>query len=457
MSFIARTRAAVPRLLSSQRPVLRQHGLSLPRSGLPSPMIVCRLFSSSKEKQDNGDKSDNNSGGGGGGDGGEPVSFFSAFARSVKRQIEENRDLQQNVKLLSDETNKVADSEAVKRAKEAMAKGSKVVGAVAAGTAQAIHTVAEMPAVKKTTETISYVGEKVADTAQKVADPILETEAAKTIAKGVKSIQKDLASDSAVRYAEYKPKHIREAEKAQRLAEAAKDPFSKDSIRMLTADPNAGQSVVLHKTSKWAASWNDFKENSLLSKSVSAIGRRIEESDDPLIDRLRSWFSPWEDTEEARVITAIRMVDGVFRMDTFLREATEWMVPDILEAYLHSDAQALKAWCTERAWAKFSMAIENQHSQGLISDCKLLDVRKIQIHKAIMLDDELPLLSLTCQTNEILNFRNKKGELVVGVEDHIDQAYYSIIFTKAQCIDPQAENNPATDGWVLFDLHRQAF
>lgn len=68
-----------------------------------------------------------------------------------------------------------------------------------------------------------------------------------------------------------------------------------------------------------------------------------------------------------------------------------------------------------------------------------------------MLDNDLPILLIEFNTQEVLIFRNKKGEIVVGDEDHIEHARYRMVFTKEQCVDPSIMINPRTNGWKAIE------
>lgn len=55
-----------------------------------------------------------------------------------------------------------------------------------------------------------------------------------------------------------------------------------------------------------------------------------------------------EETEDAQVVRAIQAVDPSFKIDKFMREAAEFYVPDVMEAYLRGDQPALQEWCSEQ-------------------------------------------------------------------------------------------------------------
>jgi import inner membrane translocase subunit TIM44 len=80
----------------------------------------------------------------------------------------------------------------------------------------------------------------------------------------------------------------------------------------------------------------------------------------------------------------------------------------------------------------------------------------VDIRQLTLLEDELPIILIGFSTHEILVYKNKKGEVILGDEDNIQTANYVIAFTKAQLLDQEAELNPKTNGWLIIDWHRSA-
>lgn len=57
-----------------------------------------------------------------------------------------------------------------------------------------------------------------------------------------------------------------------------------------------------------------------------------------------SWF---DENETARVLRSMKMLDPSFSMEAFERELREYIVPEVVDAYLSADNEGLKAWCSE--------------------------------------------------------------------------------------------------------------
>jgi len=57
-----------------------------------------------------------------------------------------------------------------------------------------------------------------------------------------------------------------------------------------------------------------------------------------------SWF---DENETAQVQRLMKMLDPAFNHESFERELREYIVPEVVDAYLSTDQEALKAWCGE--------------------------------------------------------------------------------------------------------------
>lgn len=78
-------------------------------------------------------------------------------------------------------------------------------------------------------------------------------------------------------------------------------------------------------------------------------------------------------------------------------DARTYIVPELMEAYLKGDVDTLKLWCSEAVSKKeiiittlfnkkksqtynvLTAVIQAQMQQGLISDCKIQDLRDIEV------------------------------------------------------------------------------
>jgi hypothetical protein len=57
-----------------------------------------------------------------------------------------------------------------------------------------------------------------------------------------------------------------------------------------------------------------------------------------------AWF---DETEHAQVVRMMRLMDPTWEQETFERELREYIVPEVVDAYLSADKESLKRWCGE--------------------------------------------------------------------------------------------------------------
>ena len=111
----------------------------------------------------------------------------------------------------------------------------------------------------------------------------------------------------------------------------------------------AGSSVVLHKDSARQEAWNKLKETNPIFRSFTSLRQSFDESENLIISSIRSvtqtvgsWF---DENETAQVTRLMRILDPSFDRESFERELREYIVPEVVDAYLTADREALRAWC----------------------------------------------------------------------------------------------------------------
>ena len=113
----------------------------------------------------------------------------------------------------------------------------------------------------------------------------------------------------------------------------------------------AGSSLVLHKDSPRQEAWNKLKETNPVLRSLSELRQAYDQSENPVVSSMRSvtqtvgsWF---DENETAQVMRMMKVLDPAFNRESFERELREYIVPEVVDAYLSADQEALKAWCGE--------------------------------------------------------------------------------------------------------------
>jgi len=114
---------------------------------------------------------------------------------------------------------------------------------------------------------------------------------------------------------------------------------------------SAGEAVVLHKDAPKAERWETLKQTNPILRSFGELQHKFQESENPFVASLRSvtstigsWF---DENETAQVTRQMRYMDPSFDMESFSRDLREYIVPELVDAYLSADREALQMWCSE--------------------------------------------------------------------------------------------------------------
>lgn len=88
-----------------------------------------------------------------------------------------------------------------------------------------------------------------------------------------------------------------------------------------------------------------------IARAFARMSTAYTESENPVIASLRGFTSSlgrmFDETETARVVRWVKEMDPGFQMEQFLRELREYIVPELVDAYVSADMAALKLWTSE--------------------------------------------------------------------------------------------------------------
>ncbi|KAF9908755.1 protein translocase subunit [Linnemannia zychae] len=413
----------------------------------------------------------------------ESQSAFGKFVETLKEQIKKNKELQDSVKKLQDESGKAGDSDALKKAKEAFEKAKesaagagvateklkqtaeqlrKATGKIGETVSETFKGAAENEFIKGSKEKISETGKVFSETGKQFAEsvdsstkPIRDNEYFKNVKESVETVIQDTES----RYGGYISKAERRrargldvnySPKEAQKAAAAAVPETKEDV-------NAGESMVLHKDSAWKETWSKFKDTNPVMQSVFNMKKNYEDSDNVFVawarvvtDKISDvWVSMLDETENAKTIRALQMIDPRFKMDNFMKEAREFIIPEVMDAVLNADSETLHEWCSEATYNVLTAGFQAQIAQGLVSDCKILELRNVELVSAKVLENDVPVLIVSFNTQEVTVFRNRlTREVVFGKEDAIEECTYACVIT----LTPETMQNPLTRGVRIMDM-----
>ena len=378
---------------------------------------------------------------------------WQVFTETLQQEFKASKEWNESTKQLGGTINDFTQNPNVQRAKSVYSKAAEAAttttGKALFGTASAIGKGAawtwDTPVAKVVRKGASAVGSGV----DKATKPIRETKAFKDV--------KDVIDDGASsRYGGWTEKEERRRKREERDLKMG---FNPNKVpENLEEDPNAGTNVTVHKDAAWKEAWKDFRDNSSVGKRFSAFGSVYRESENPLIstarsvsDRIAGFFA---ENETAMVIKKFREMDPNFQLDPFLNEMRNYILPEVLEAYVTGDVETLKLWLSAAQFQVYHALMQQYTTAGLKSDGKILDIRGVDILSARILDPgEIPVFVLMCRTQEVHVYRNaKSGELAAGMEDKVQQVTYAIGVTRI----PEEVSNPETRGWKFIEMQKSA-
>ncbi|KAG5948410.1 hypothetical protein E4U53_006290 [Claviceps sorghi] len=372
---------------------------------------------------------------------------WQVFLETMNTEFQASKEWNESTKQIGAAAHQFSESESVRRAREAYEKST---GAISSTTSKAVKSTAgaigkgaawtwETPVMKGVRKAANVTGDAV----DKATKPIRETEAFRNV--------KDVIDDgSSSRYGGWIEKEER------RKRRALMEQQNPTHNQPMEEDPNAGTNVTLHKDAAWKEAWRDFRDSNKFVQGLFTMKGRYEESENPLIstarsitDRIGGFFA---ENETAMVIKKFRTMDAAFQVEPFLQELREYILPEVLDAYVKGETETLKLWLSAAQYSVYEALTKQYLQAGMKSDGRILDIRNVDILRARMLDPgEVPVFIITCRTQEIHVFRNAKtNELAAGMEDKVQLVTYAIGITRV----PEDVNNPETRGWRLIEMQK---
>ncbi|KZP30586.1 TIM44 subunit of mitochondria import inner membrane translocase [Athelia psychrophila] len=398
-----------------------------------------------------------------------PKSPFQTFVDVLRDELQKNRELQDNVKQLQGDVDKLQDSEALKKARAMYERarlttmikenprlqkaaedlrdtGLKVGDAVS----EALKTMEESELMRA----ISRASAAVSSTISTSTEPIRQTVAYKTLSETIVDAFDDSGS---AKHAGFEEKEERRRRRNARLAKAGRGGGMSPGGQRQAANPEAGEALVLHKDSPRQEAWNRMKETNPLLQQFATWREAYDESENPVVSSVRSvtstigsWF---DENETAQVMRLMKAMDSTFNREAFERELREYIVPEVVDAYLSADREALKEWCSEATYNLLWATMEQYLRQGLISDSKVLDIRQVDVSDGKVMDNNVPVFVITFATQEMLLFRNAKTrDIVVGAEDKVEQCQYVAVISRVE----EDLDNELTGGWKVMEMARRS-
>lgn len=191
-------------------------------------------------------------------------------------------------------------------------------------------------------------------------------------------------------------------------------------------------------------------------QSLFSIKSAYNESENPLVSTARSISDTiagfFAENEAAKAIKKFREIDASFQIEPFLRELRDYILPEVLDAYVKRDSETLKLWLSSAQFSVYDADSKRFTAASLKADGRILDIRHVDIMSARIIEPgEVPIFIITCRTQELHTYRDlKTNETATKFGDKVQLMTYVIGMTRV----PEDVNNSETRGWRIIELQK---
>lgn len=382
-------------------------------------------------------------------------SFFKNLLENLKSEYDKNKEMKESLSKFREEAKKLEESDALK---EARRKFENIEGASkpTAGAfkeqisgfsekiKEQVDDLSKHESFKKASEFTGNIGDKTKGAAEsigKAAENIGQTRAVKTAISAATNIKEELEVET-LGGRVYRPPPVLRMRKAQ---------GDSDGEAIQADEETTG--MELHKDSRFAQSWQNFKDNNPVMNKFTDYRVKFEESDSPLArgtrivtEKLSDMFgSVFTRTELSETLTEICKMDPNFEKEQFLKDCEQDIIPNILEAIVRGDLEILEDWCYEAPFNILATPLRQAKQMGYLMHSQVLDIDSINLFTGKMMEQG-PVLVLTFNSQQVICVKDREGKVIEGSEDKVMR----ITYVWALCRD-QTELDPRA-AWRLLDL-----
>jgi len=382
-------------------------------------------------------------------------SFVKNLLENIRSEFDKNKEMKESLKKFREEAKKLEDSEALKDARrkfESIEGDSKQtagalkdqISGLTGKFKESVEDISKNETFKKASElggNISAKTKEASESLGRAAENISKTSAYQTASSAASNIKDELEGQTLGGMV-YKPPRVLRKRKE----------YEDGSGEVIQADEDT-TGVELHKDSKFAQSWQNFKDNNPVMNKFTDYRVKFEESDSAaaravrlVTDKFGDIFgSAFSRTELSETLTEICKMDPNFEKEQFLKDCEQDFIPNILEAIVRGDLEILQDWCFEAPFNVLATPLKQAQQLGLVIHSRVLDIDSLDLYTGKMMEQG-PVLVITFNSQQVMCVKDKQGKVQEGSEDKV----LRITYVWALCRD-QTELDPRA-AWRLLDL-----
>jgi hypothetical protein len=340
----------------------------------------------------------------------EKVGLAELFAEELKKQLRENKQIQEDVKSIKDSTTVNVTKSIVDSAAQLAEKAS--------------------PHIKSAGEVLAKGGEVLVDSASKVinSEPVTKMTEAVTKLTGrvaqqqvIKYVIDDLTEEfreQRTLYYNFRSEYGRKQDLKNGIQY---NPYTQafEKIEDVAAKANTAEMgiVIAHKKQK---------EKGIVRKGIDNVINTLDGSNNILVKTTKSIFEVagtisdtfvekiLKPSEESQVLTIFKENDPTFSLQRFMKNIEFIIIPEVLGAYFNDDVETLHRYVSDNCYrASFLPRIKARQHEKSHFDTKILDTRDLSLLAARFHGDE-PMLTFGCHVQYIYHIKDEKGNTIEG-------------------------------------------
>jgi len=382
-------------------------------------------------------------------------SFVKNLIENIRSEFDKNKEMKESLKKFREEAKKLEDSEALKDARrkfESIEGDSKQtagalkeqISGLTGKLKESVEDISKNETFKKASELGGNISAKTKEASESIgraAENISKTSAYQTASSAATNIKDELEGQTLGGMVYKPPRVLRKRKECE-----------DGSPEVIQADEDT-TGVELHKDSRFAASWQNFKDNNPVMNKFTDYRVKFEESDNAaaramrlVTDKVGDIFgSAFTRTELSETLTEICKMDPNFEKEQFLKDCEQDFIPNILEAIVRGDLETLQDWCFEAPYNVLAAPLNQAHQLGWVIHSRVLDIDSLDLYTGKMMEQG-PVLVITFNSQQVMCVKDKQGKVMEGSEDKV----LRISYVWALCRD-QTELDPRA-AWRLLDL-----
>ncbi|CAI8013226.1 Mitochondrial import inner membrane translocase subunit TIM44 [Geodia barretti] len=274
------------------------------------------------------------------------IGFVENFLSNLQQGLQRNKDMQESLKGLREERERMQRSYVLQRwkegaeegwekAREGGRKGWELVrnswGKTREGLSKTVSGVSGSELGRRGSHIATKTAEKVADQAEE----LVKTDVGQAVQKGATVVKEELLDDIIKHSAPYKP-----PERIQTRAEMSAGHASSAARDEDFIQPNDDtKGVTVTQQSNWRQRWQKLREENPISNLLYSLRMRYDESDHVVVrgsravtDRVGDAFgSVMNQSDMALALAEIKKIDRSFDKEKFIERCRFEIIPTVLE------------------------------------------------------------------------------------------------------------------------------